>query len=201
MHELMTQRALKSSPLEQGLTFLTGVLIFFINICFGTYFLQSSLIILQNFGLYAHWAAILIVLPAITGLIQHVLNTPARLPVALLGAILSTAVLYPYYSEKFWASPPTLTDTIVFAFAVGGIGFSFSINPLDRHVHSRRTKRSRKMAVKQNDPHLEIEPESQKTSDNILNSSIIKSLELLLTILSFILAIWGTFFLGSASSN
>ena len=37
------------------------------------------------------------------------------------------------------------------------------------------------------------------TSDKILNSSLIKSLELLLTVLSFVLAIWGTFFLGSSS--
>ena len=37
------------------------------------------------------------------------------------------------------------------------------------------------------------------TSDKILNSYLIKSLELLLTVLSFVLAIWGTFFLGSSS--
>ena len=186
----MTQRKVELKPIELGFRFLAGTFVFFSSVCLGTYFLQSSLILLQNFGLYAHWAAILIVLPAIAGLIQHLLNTPARIIVALLGALISTLVLFPFYSGKFWAIPPSITDTIVFTFAVGGIGFSFSINPLERHAKPKRRRRSRKTDEK----HIET-----STSDKILNSSLIKSLELLLTVLSFVLAIWGTFFLGSSS--
>ena len=197
----MSQRTNKTTNLEQGIKFGTGVIVSFVCIGFGTYFLQSSLIILQNYGLYAHWASILIVLPALSGLIQHVLQSPARLPLSFLGALLSTSMLYPFYSEKFWATPPSVTDTVVFFFAVTGIGFSFSINPLDRHIHSKRRTRSKKSAMHKDQENERNEIESQMSSDSILNSSIIKSFELLLTILSFVIAIWGTFFLGSASSQ
>ena len=193
----MSQRKVEPKSIDLGFRFLAGTFVFFSSVCLGTYFLQSSLILLQNFGLYAHWAAILIVLPAIAGLIQHLLNTPARIIVALLGALISTIVLFPYYSEKFWAIPPSITDTIVFTFAVGGIGFSFSINPLERHAKPKR-RRSRKTDENSNDFNQEKNIETS-TSDKILNSSLIKSLELLLTVLSFVLAIWGTFFLGSSS--
>ena len=194
----MSQRKVEPKPIDLGFRFLAGTFVFFSSVCLGTYFLQSSLIILQNFGLYAHWAAILIVLPAIAGLIQHLLNTPARIIVALLGALISTLVLFHFYSGKFWAIPPSITDTIVFTFAVGGIGFSFSINPLERHAKPKRRRRSRKTDENSNDLNQEKHAESS-TSDKILNSSLIKSLELLLTVLSFVLAIWGTFFLGSSS--
>ena len=193
----MSQRKVEPKPIDLGFRFLAGTFVFFSSVCLGTYFLQSSLIILQNFGLYAHWAAILIVLPAIAGLIQHLLNTPARIIVALLGALISTLVLFPFYSGEFWAIPPSITDTIVFTFAVGGIGFSFSINPLERHAKPKR-RRSTKTDENSNDLNQEKHAETS-TSDKILNSSLIKSLELLLTVLSFVLAILGTFFLGSSS--
>ena len=119
----MSQRTNKTTPLEHGIKFGTGVFVFFICIGFGTYFLQSSLIILQNYGLYAHWASILIVLPALSGLIQHVIQSPARLPLSFLGAILSASMLYPFYSEKFWATAPSFTDTVVFVFATTGFPF------------------------------------------------------------------------------
>ena len=107
-------------------------------------------------------------------------------------------MLFPFYSGKFWAIPPSITDTIVFTFAVGGIGFSFSINPLERHAKPKRRRRSRKTDENSNNLNQEKHVDTS-TSDKILNSSLIKSLELLLTVLSFVLAIWGTFFLGSSS--
>ena len=198
----MSQRKVELKPIELGFRFLAGTFVFFSSVCLGTYFLQSTLILLQNFGLYAHWAAILIVLPAIAGLIQHLLNTPARIIVALLGALISTLVLFPFYSGKFWAIPPSITDTIVFTFAVGGIGFSFSINPLERHAKPKRRRRTRKTDENSDENSNDLNQEKHietSTSDKILNSSLIKSLELLLTVLSFVLAIWGTFFLGSSS--
>ena len=178
-----------------------GTILFFALIIGGTYYLQSSLIVLQNFGLYAHWAAILFVLPIISGLVQQIVQAPARLIVALLGALISTLILYPIYSNYFWASPPGITDSIVFCLAVGGLGFTASVNPFERHVKHRRYTRKKKApsADANNDHSHEIEDHEPTTFvDKILNSSAIRSFELMLTVLSFVLAIWGTFFLGSS---
>ena len=64
-------------------------------------------------GLLAHWAAILILLPVLSGLVQHFISPPAKLVVAVSGALASSLILYPIYAERFWAIPPSITDMIV----------------------------------------------------------------------------------------
>ena len=91
----MTAKKVKPIIPDSVVRFLLGTILFFALIIGGTYYLQSSLIVLQNFGLYAHWAAILFVLPLISGLAQQIVQAPARLIVALLGALISTLILYP----------------------------------------------------------------------------------------------------------
>lgn len=197
----MTAKKVKPIISDKVIRFLLGTILFFALIIGGTYYLQSSLIVLQNFGLYAHWAAILFVLPIISGLVQQIVQAPARLIVALLGALISTLFLYPIYSNYFWASPPGITDSIVFCLAVGGLGFTASVNPFERHVKHRRYAKKKKApsADANNDHSHEIEDHEPTTFvDKILNSSAIRSFELMLTVLSFVLAIWGTFFLGSS---
>jgi len=197
----MTAKKVKPIIPDKIIRFLLGTILFFALIIGGTYYLQSSLIVLQNFGLYAHWAAILFVLPIISGLVQQIVQAPARLIVALLGALISTLILYPIYSNYFWASPPGITDSIVFCLAVGGLGFTASVNPFERHVKHRRYAKKKKApsADANNDHSHEIEDHEPTTFvDKILNSSAIRSFELMLTVLSFVLAIWGTFFLGSS---
>lgn len=197
----MTAKKVKPIIPDKVIRFLLGTILFFALIIGGTYYLQSSLIVLQNFGLYAHWAAILFVLPIISGLVQQIVQAPARLIVALLGALISTLILYPIYSNYFWASPPGIADSIVFCLAVGGLGFTASVNPFERHVKHRRYAKKMKApsADANNDHSHEIEDHEPTTFvDKILNSSAIRSFELMLTVLSFVLAIWGTFFLGSS---
>ena len=188
---LMTTRKTQPSTFDKIIRFIFGILVFSALVSGGTYYLQSSLLFLLSFGLYAHWAVVLILLPALSGLLQHIIGSPARLIVALLGALASTLVLYPLYAEQFWAVPPSMTDAIVFTFAIAGIGFTSSINPFDRHIHQRRT--STHLANPQIESHGEGE-----LAGGFLNSSMIRSFELILTVLSCVLAIWGTFSLGSA---
>ena len=197
----MTAKKVKPIIPDKVVRFLLGTILFFALIIGGTYYLQSSLIVLQNFGLYAHWAAILFVLPIISGLVQQIVQAPARLIVALLGALISTLILYPIYSNYFWAIPPGITDSIVFCLAVGGLGFTASVNPFERHVKHRHYSRKKKVpsAEAKNDHSQEIEShEPSSLIDKVLSSSAIRSFELMLTVLSFVLAIWGTFFLGSS---
>ena len=150
-------------------------------------------------GLYAHWAVILILLPALSGLFQHLIVPPARLIVALLGSLASTIILYPLYAERFWAIPPSATDTIVFTLAIAGIGFTSSINPLDRHVHQRRAPGRRKKSSEKQESYLQVKPHEDDLVEGLLNSSKVRSFELLLTVISFFLALWGTFSLSMSA--
>ncbi len=214
----------KPHPLisDKIIRFFFAIIVFSALISGGTYYLQSSLLILQVMGLSAHWAAILILLPALSGLVQHLIFPPARLIVALLGSLASTTILYPLYAERFWAVPPSTTDTIVYTLIIAGIGFTSSINPLDRHVHQRRASGRRKKSSKKHESLLHVlkktfhtiktgkhkgrkkvkpQPHKDGLAEGILNSSIVRSFELFLTVLSFFLAIWGTFSLGMSTMN
>ena len=157
--------------------------------------------LLKAFGLFSHWAAILILLPVISGLVQHLIAPPARLLVPILGALASSIALYPLYAERFWAIPPSITDTIFFTLAIAGIGFTASINPHDRHVKQRRAIRSRKKSSNKTEAHGHHTPHEDGLVDNLLNSSIIRSLELALSIFSIIAGIWGTITLGMSAMN
>ncbi len=194
-----THTARKAQPFtsDKVIRFFFGIIVFTALVSGGTYYLQSSLMVLQLLGLYAHWAFILILLPALSGLAQHLITSPARLIVAVLGSLASSAILYPIYAERFWAIPPSFTDMIVFTLIIAGIGFTSSINPLDRHVKQRRA-RSRKKPSEKHETHSHHE-QYDGVVDGLLNSSMIRSIELLLTVTSFIGAIWGILSLGMSA--
>ena len=191
----------KPHPLipDKYIRFIFGIIVFSALISGGTYYLQSSLILLKAFGLFAHWAAILILLPVLSGLLQHLIAPPARLLVPILGALASSIVLYPLYAERFWAIPPSITDTIFFTLAIAGIGFTASINPHDRHVKQRRAIKSTKKSSNKKDSHEHAHPHEERIVDRIMNSSLIRSLELGLTIFSIIAGIWGSITLGTSA--
>ena len=184
---------------DEYIRFIFGIIVFVALISGGTYYLQSSLTLLKAFGLFAHWGTILILLPVLSGLVQHLIAPPAKLLVPILGGLGSSIILYPIYAERFWAIPPSITDVIFFTLAVVGIGFTSSINPLDRHVKQRRALRSSKKSSPKNESHVQVGPHEDGLVERLLNSSIIRSFELFLTVLSFILGIWGTFSLGMSA--
>ena len=184
---------------DEYIRFIFGIIVFIALISGGTYYLQSSLTLLKAFGLFAHWVTILILLPVLSGLVQHLIAPPAKLLVPILGGLASSIILYPLYADRFWAIPPSFTDVIFFTLAVVGIGFTSSINPLDRHVKQRQVIRSRKKSLHKKEDNKHVGPNGDGLVDNLLNSSLIRSLELALTIFSIIAGIWGTFTLGMSA--
>ena len=214
---MRTKQPLPLIP-DKYIRFIFGIIVFVALISGGTYYLQSSLTLLKAFGLFAHWGTILIFLPVLSGLVQHLIAPPAKLLVPILGGLASSIILYPLYSERFWATPPSFTDVIFFTLAVVGIGFTSSINPLDRHVKQRRASGSRKKSSKKHESLLhvikktyhtiktgkhkgrkKVKPHKDGMAEGLLNSSIVRSFELFLTVLSFFLALWGTFSLGMSA--
>ena len=192
----MSTKKLQPIIPDEIIRFIFGIILFTAFISGGTYYLQSSLILLKSFGLFAHWVTILILLPVLSGLFQHLIAPPVRLLVPLIGALISSIILYPLYANNFWAIPPSITDTIVFTLAIAGIGFTASINPHDRHVKQRRALRQVKNSSNKKDSHAHTAPHEGSFVDKIMNSSLIRSLELGLTIFSIIAGIWGTISLG-----
>ena len=184
---------------DEYIRFIFGIIVFVALISGGTYYLQSSLTLLKAFGLFAHWGTILILLPVLSGLVQHLIAPPAKLLVPILGGLASSIILYPLYAERFWAIPPSFTDVIFFTLAVVGIGFTSSINPLDRHVKQRHVIRNRKKSLHKKEAAEHVEPHGDGLVDNLLNSSLIRSLELALSIFSIIAGIWGTITLGMSA--
>ena len=184
---------------DEYIRFIFGIIVFVALISGGTYYLQSSLTLLKAFGLFAHWGTILILLPVLSGLVQHLIAPPAKLLVPILGGLASSIILYPLYAERFWAIPPSFTDVIFFTLAVVGIGFTSSINPLDRHVKQRRVIKNRKKSLHKKEANEHVEPHGDGLVDNLLNSSLIRSLELALSIFSIIAGIWGTITLGMSA--
>ena len=184
---------------DEYIRFIFGIIVFVALISGGTYYLQSSLTLLKAFGLFAHWGTILILLPVLSGLVQHLIAPPAKLLVPILGGLASSIILYPLYAERFWAIPPSFTDVIFFTLAVVGIGFTSSINPLDRHVKQRRIIKNRKKSLHKKEANEHVAPYGNGLVDNLLNSSLIRSLELGLSIFSIIAGIWGTITLGMSA--
>ena len=191
----------KPHPLipDEYIRFIFGIIVFVALISGGTYYLQSSLTLLKAFGLFAHWGTILILLPVLSGLVQHLIAPPAKLLVPILGGLASSIILYPLYAERFWAIPPSFTDVIFFTLAVVGIGFTSSINPLDRHVKQRRVIKNRKKSLHKKEANEHVAPHESGLVGNLLNSSLIRSLELALSIFSIIAGIWGTITLGMSA--
>ena len=135
----------------------------------------------------------------LSGLVQHLIAPPAKLLVPILGGLASSIILYPLYAERFWAIPPSITDTIFFTLAIAGIGFTASINPHDRHVKQRRVIKNRKKSSHKKESKVHVNPHEDGLMDNLLNSSMIRSLELALSIFSIIAGIWGTITLGMSA--
>ena len=83
--------------------------------------------------------------------------------------------------------------------AIAGIGFTSSINPLDRHVKQRRALRSSKKSSHKKESHVHVDKHEDGLAEKLLNSSIIRTLELALTVFSIIAGIWGTITLGMSA--
>ena len=180
----------KISIHDKIIRLIFGIMVFSGLVTGLTYYLQSTLLIYKGIGNAAHWGIILILLPALSGLLQHLIDPPLRMVVAIIGSLLSAIILYDLYGD-LWKDPPTITLSILFTFVIGAIGFTCSINPLDRHIH-QRVSRNRKKSSAKNKTHSRRVAKKGFSMEGMLNSSLIKTFELMLTILGFILAIWGT---------
>jgi len=101
---------------------VTGTVIFVTLVAGGTYYLQSSLVLVKSYGTYIHWIAILFALPVIAGITHRIARIRYPFFNVVSGTLISAAILYPQY-RKLWAVPPTSTDILIYGIIIFGIGF------------------------------------------------------------------------------
>jgi len=101
---------------------LIGTVIFVTIVAGGTYYLQSSLVLVKHYNAYTHWEAVLFALPLLAGVVHRIAKLRFPLINVLCGTLVSTLILYPQY-KKLWAVPPTSTDLIIYAVIIFGISF------------------------------------------------------------------------------
>ena len=87
----------ENTLISRTLNTLLGTVIFVLIVAAGTYYLQSSLILVQQYDSYIHWAVVLLGLPIIAGIINRLVHISSPLFSSLFGALAAAALLYPQY--------------------------------------------------------------------------------------------------------
>lgn len=179
---------------------LFGVLIFIAIIAGGTYYLQSSLILVRKYDAYTHWAIILLVLPVIAGLALRLARIYYPLICSLLGVLVSTALLYPKY-KAFWAHPPSTVDMLVYAAIVLGISYLSSQPLKTTFMMAFRLGRFSVSSFTVGNGKKPVRRESLTKSQRLQpvgHVNTIAMLELVVGFTSLALSIFSIFFLGKA---
>jgi len=195
----------KNTRFSKTLNVLVGALVFALGTSAGTFYLQDSLILFIQFNSYVHWAAVLIGLPILMGLIQRLIKIVYPLFSTLIGTLIGAAVLYPLYGSRFWAEPPQLLDMLIYVLIVSGIGFlasqplrttflaAFRIKRSPSAKPSKTSKPAAKNAPKKIDGSRTQRVSRPAGSDR----SVVALIELSVGLISLALSIFSIFFLGS----
>ncbi len=175
---------------------VAGGVIFITIITGGTYFLQNTMILVKKHGPYIHWAVVLLALPAIAGFLLRLKRVSSPLLCCMLGALVSTAILYPFY-KHWWAVPPRQSDAIVYMCIIFGIAY-IATQPLrTTFLLAFRLGRYSLAGGKVNNKTKKNQKDytdSQPVYSN--HGSTIAMLELLIGVCSLGLSLFSVFFLG-----
>lgn len=188
---------------SRRLNTIAGSAAFFLIVAGGTYFFQSTLVLVRLVNPYFHWAVLLMALPILAGLSQRYLKIVYPLSTVTFGTLASVVMLYPQYSQKFWAVPPTVLNVIVYLIIVVGIGF-IATQPVttvyEKAFHLGRFKRTKSRSNKK------VKKKVARRGSNALarrlgfdnRGDMIAMMELMIGVISLVLSLFSIFFLGQA---
>lgn len=186
----------RNTPLSKTLNILLGALVFALLTCAVTFYLQDSLVLFIQFNSYVHWAAVLVALPLLMGLLQRLLKIVYPLFSTLIGTLISAAVLYPLYGSRFWAEPPQLLDMLIYVVIVSGISFLAS-QPLRSTFMSAFRWKSGSSGKTRSAPKKVDGSRTQRVSRPVNSDrGVIALIELSVGLISLALSIFSIFFLG-----
>lgn len=180
-----------------------GSAVFFLIVAGGTYLFQSTLVLVKLVNPYFHWAVLLMALPVFAGLSQRYMKIVYPLSTVTFGTLASVVMLYPQYSQQFWAVPPTVLNVVVYLIIVVGIGFGAS-QPIatvyEKAFHLGRFKKTKSRSTKK------AKKKIARRGSNALarrlgfdsRGDMIAMMELMIGVISLVLSLFSIFFLGQA---
>jgi hypothetical protein len=188
---------------SRRLNTVAGSAVFFLIVAGGTYLFQSTLVLVKLVNPYFHWAVLLMALPALAGLSQRYMKIVYPMSTVTFGTLASVVMLYPQYSQQFWAVPPTVLNVIVYLIIVVGIGFvaTQSIATVyEKAFHLGRFKRTKSRSSKK------VKKKVARRGSNALarrlgfdnRGDMIAMMELMIGVISLVLSLFSIFFLGQA---
>jgi hypothetical protein len=177
---------------------VVGTVIFVTWVAGGTYYLQSSLLLVKTYGPYMHWIAILFALPVIAGLAHRIAGIRYPFTNVLTGTLISAAILYPQY-KKLWAVPPTTTDIVIYSIIIFGIGYLATQSIRNTFMVAFHMGRYSIQKISPKGKTGKRTSSSIKTQPAYANhGQTLAMLELAIGVCSLGLSIFSVFFLGNA---
>lgn len=177
---------------------LVGTVMFVTFVAGGTYYLQSSLMLVKSYGPYIHWIAILFALPLFAGISHRLARIRYPLINALSGTLISAAILYPQY-KKLWAVPPTSTNIIIYSIIIFGIGLLATQSIRNTIMIAFRMGKYSVKKLSMQAKYGKRSPSSAKTQPmHSGHGQTLAMLELAIGVCSLGLSIFSVFFLGKS---
>jgi hypothetical protein len=188
---------------SRRLNTVAGSAVFFLIVAGGTYLFQSTLVLVKLVNPYFHWAVLLMALPVFAGLSQRYMKIVYPLSTVTFGTLASVVMLYPQYSQQFWAVPPTVLNVVVYLIIVVGIGFG-ATQPIatvyEKAFHLGRFKKTKSRSTKK------AKKKIARRGSNALarrlgfdnRGDMIAMMELMIGVISLVLSLFSIFFLGQA---
>lgn len=158
---------------------------FFLIVTGATLFLQVTLLAYSLGGWYLHWASILLFVPLLVGLGFKAFRTAAPGVAAFLGGILSAAVVYPCYKYILFKEPPHPLAGVLFALITAGVAYAGS---------TRIRRKVREIQEARKDEGILLQASDLLRDPRY--SAVLASAELLISLLSLAVSIWGIVFVA-----
>jgi len=201
------------------ITAILGLIIFIVINAGTTYWLQDSLYIVKQYGAYPHWTLILMALPFFSGILMFIAKVPYRIVLIPIGAVISASILFPAYSNKFWAEPPHLFFAFVYAAIVAGMALIPNQRPLqqardiwfliydkliEKFSKGKKRKRRAKKPVKPKPVVKKAKPKKRAGQKPLIirffesegYANVLETSKHLITLASLLLSVYGIMFMG-----
>ena len=97
---------------------------FFISlVVLSTYYVQSTLVVLRKFGVYAHWTVVLLMIPLLSGLVLRLLRAININLIISMGSIVAAGILLFLYNRYLFAQPLNPLGGVFYAFVLAGLSY------------------------------------------------------------------------------
>ena len=149
----------------------------------STYYVQSTLVVVRKFGVYAHWTVLLLVIPLLSGVVLRLVRPANIFFVVGVGSIVTAGILLYLYNQYLFAQPLNPLGGVFYAFVLAGLSYIPNIR-----LPSRR------------DVKLEVVKSAKGNRRGVFGflaglraEGVIATLQLLISVLALVFSVVGIF--------